>query len=409
MTILHVDMDAFYASVEELEHPELRGKPLIVGGTRESRGVVAAANYVARRFGIHSAMPSAEAFRRCPELISLPPRIDEYAKISRKIREIFFRFTPLVEPLSLDEAFLDVTGCRAHAGSAVAIGREIQQTILDETGLVASVGIAPNKFLAKIASDLDKPNGFVFVNPEQISEFLDPLPVGRIWGVGKSTAKVFERLRVETIRDLRAVSCERLQQLFGRQGEHFYQLARGIDARKVVPDREAKSISHERTFPEDISEVELLRAWIIELSEQVARRLRRHQLNARTVHLKLRFGNFQTLSRSQTLDQPTNVTAVIRRIALGQLKSCLPGKAEGVRLLGVGVSHFSGKGGVQRTLFDNTEEGEPEATVVRQQQLDQAADEIVKRFGIDSLSRGSGIMHQLSKQKVNADRDALKD
>lgn len=258
--ILHIDMDAFYASVEERDNPSLVGKPVIVGGSPESRGVVAAANYEARKFGVHSAMAAARAWRLCPHAIVIKPRIDYYASVSRQIRDIFEQFTPLVEPLSLDEAFLDVTGSEPLFGPSAEIGRQIKLRIREELKLTASVGVATNKFVAKIASALKKPDGFVLVEPGEIQAFLDPLPVGNLWGVGKVTGQVFERLNVLTIGQLRQMSLGTLNKLFGTSGEHYWQLAHGIDNRRVVPDREAKSISNETTFAEDIADMEVLRA-----------------------------------------------------------------------------------------------------------------------------------------------------
>src|SRR5579863_1122168 len=290
--ILHVDMDAFYASVEERERPELVGKPLIVGGTPQGRGVVAAANYAVRKFGVHSAMPTSTALRLCPQAIVLRPRLDYYAAVSEEIREILYRFTPLVEPLSLDEAFVDVTGSELLFGPSVEIGRRIKREIREALRLVASVGVAPNKFLAKIASDLEKPDGFVVVEPANVQEFLDPLPVGRLWGVGRVTGLALDKLGIRTIGDVRKMSLAVLQQHFGKAGEHLWCLSQGIDERRVVPDRETKSISHETTFSVDISDSEVLRAWLVELSEQVGCRLRRHNLSGRTVQIKIRLADF---------------------------------------------------------------------------------------------------------------------
>jgi DNA polymerase-4 len=287
--ILHCDMDAFYASVEERDRPELVGKPVIVGGTPEKRGVVSAANYVARRYGVHSAMPAVTAHRLCPQGIYLPPRIDYYAEVSAQIRAIFERFTPLVEPLSLDEAFLDVTGSEHLFGPAVEIGRKIKQAIRQEIRLVVSAGVAPNKFLAKIASDLKKPDALVVVEPDKVQEFLDPLPVERLWGVGKQSSKVFQRLGIHTVGQLRQWPLDVLQARFGTSGEHLWKLAHGRDDRPVVREREAKSISHETTFEHDIADLEVLRAWLVDLTEQVGCRLRRHGLRGRTVQLKVRF------------------------------------------------------------------------------------------------------------------------
>lgn len=395
--ILHVDMDAYYASVEERDLPELVGLPLIVGGSRTGRGVVAAANYVAREYGIRSAMPTAKAFRLCPQLISVSPRMEHYSKISQQIREIFFRFTPLVEPLSLDEAFLDVTGCQALFGTGPEIARKIKSVILEETSLVASVGVAPNKFLAKIASDLQKPDGLVVVDPNRIEEFLELLPVGRMWGVGKVTGTVLDKMGVETIGDLRRVDAEILNQCFGSQGIHFHKLSQGIDHREVIPDRKAKSISHERTFESDITDRQALRAWTLELCELVARRLRQQSLKGRTIQLKVRFSDFRTISRSHSLTEATNVTAEIWEIAAELLDAAIPKQHTGVRLLGVGVHQFERKQKVQQSLFAS--DGEQ-----KQQRLDSAADQIQNKFGLDSLARGSAILHhQKRKEDVKGD------
>jgi len=385
--ILHVDMDAFYASVEERDRPELVGKPLIVGGTVEGRGVVAAANYVIRKFGVHSAMPTATALRLCPQAIVLPPRLDYYARISEQIRQIFDRYTPVVEPLSLDEAFLDVTGSESLFGPSESIGRRIKQEIRNELQLTASVGVAPNKFLAKVASDLEKPDGFTVVDSQRIQEFLDLLPVGRLWGVGRVAGEAFDRLGVRTIRDLRQLSPELLTRLFGQSGEQFWQLARGIDERRVVPDREAKSISHETTFATDLEAPEVLRAWLLELSEQVAWRLRRHKLRGRTVTIKVRFDDFQTITRSHTRDDPTDITREIVQTALELLTERMPAKRFRVRLLGVGISGFENPEQIQGSLFTDEDR-------LRQSRLDETADRLKERFGSNALQRASSLLHE---------------
>jgi DNA polymerase-4 len=383
--ILHVDMDAFYASVEERDRPELVGKPVIIGGTPEGRGVVAAANYVVRKYGVHSAMASSTAKRLCPHAIVLPPRMEYYAEVSEQIREIFLRFTPLVEPLSLDEAFLDVTGSEPLFGTAVTMGQMIKSEISKQLRLVASVGVAPNKFLAKIASDLKKPDGFVVVEPYAVQEFLDPLPVSRLWGVGRVTGAVFDKLGIHTIRDVRNLPQSFLEQHFGEHGAHLWELAQGIDDRRVIPDRDAKSISHETTFARDIIDLEVLQAWVTELAEQVAWRLRRHKLLGRTIHLKVRFNDFRTITRAQTLAHSTNTTEDIRKAATEMLLQRLPGKRMPVRLLGVGVSGFATTVQRQRMLFDDHH--------VAQTNLDKATDRIRDQFGMDSLSRASGMLH----------------
>lgn len=382
--ILHVDMDAFYASIEERDNPELVGQPVIVGGTPEGRGVVAAANYVARKYGIHSAMPSSTAWRLCPHAVRLPPRMSFYAEVSRQIQSIFHRYTPLVEPLSLDEAFLDTTGSEHLFGSAVEIGRKIKADIHRELGLVASVGVAPVKFVAKIASDLKKPDGFVVVTVDAVQAFLDPLPVSRIWGVGKVSGQTFRKLGIRTIGELRQLPVEILVDHFGQGGNHLWQLAHGLDDRQVVPDHEAKSISNETTFAADISDTEVLRAWLLDLTEQVAARLRRHKLRGRTVQLKVRFADFQTITRAQTLPEPTNITHDIWQVAREILDTRLPAGHLPVRLLGVGVSGFDGAGQSQGLLFDYEEQH-------KHRQLDSVVDQIKERYGGAAVRRGSGL------------------
>ncbi|MDH3719373.1 MAG: DNA polymerase IV [Planctomycetota bacterium] len=389
--IIHVDMDAFYASVEERDRPELKGKPVIVGGTADRRGVVAAANYVVRQFGVHSAMPSATAQRLCPHAVFLPCRLDYYSEVSQQIRHIFHRFTPLVEPLSLDEAFLDATGSEGLFGPAETIGHQIKDAIREEVDLIASVGVAPNKFLAKIASDLEKPDAFVVVDPDGIQEFLDPLPVERLWGVGRAASKVFQRLGVRTIRQLRQLPPDVLKSHFGNHGEHLWELAHGIDHRPVVPDREAKSISHETTFATDIDDTEALRAWLLELTEQVARRLRRHALRGWTVEIKVRFADFRTITRSRKLPDPTNSSHELCEAANELFNTRLPGGHPPVRLLGMGVHDIDRSGLTQAHLFD---EGDRD----KHDRIDEVGDLVRERFGTEALSRGSTLKHKAGDQ-----------
>jgi len=384
--ILHVDMDAFYASVEVREQPGLAGRPVIVGGSPRGRGVVSAANYEARRFGIHSAMPTARAMRLCPEAVCLPGRMSLYASISRQIREIFNRYSPLVEPLSLDEAFLDVTDSQRLFGSAAEIANAIKQAIRNELSLVASVGIAPNKFIAKIASDLDKPDGFVEVMPEEVQAFLDPLPVSRIWGVGKATGKELDRLGISTIAQLRQQSEAVLQDRFGKFGNHLWRLANGMDDRPVVSDSEAKSISNETTFDSDISNRDTLRAWLMELTEQVCWRLRQHDLYGRTVQIKLRFADFSTITRSHTLPEATQQTKQVWQAVMALFDKAMQSESRRLRLVGVGVSGLSEtaqRPQVQTDMFE-----QPKDT--RQTQLDEVADAIKSRFGSSGIRRGTG-------------------
>ncbi len=388
MAILHVDMDAFYASVEIRERPELAGKPVIVGGSAEGRGVVSAASYEARKYGVHSAVPMARALRLCPDAVRLPVRMNLYSKVSQQIHAIFARYTPEIEPLSLDEAFLDVNASEKLFGSAADIARRIKQEIHDELSLVASVGIAPNKFLAKIASDLDKPDGFVEVRPDDIQSFLDPLPVGRLWGVGKVTGSEFERLGIKTIAQVRRQSPEFLQMKFGNFGIQLWELAHGRDSRPVVTDHRAKSISNENTFETDVRDKEVLRSWLMDLTEQVGYRLRRHDLYGRTVQIKLRFSDFKTITRSHTLSEPTQMTRDIWQAALNLLNDYLAGHHQPVRLLGVGISGLATElplEPVQGDLFTPQEQ-----TPARKKEIDKLADAINNRFGKLQLRRGSG-------------------
>lgn len=387
--ILHVDMDAFYASVEEREQPHLAGKPLIVGGTPDGRGVVCAANYAAREFGVHSAMPTATAIRKCPDATIIPPRMDFYADVSRQIREIFHRYTPVVEPLSLDEAFLDVNGSTKLFGTVENIGRQIKAEIKSELSLVASVGVAPNKFLAKLASDLQKPNGFTIIEPEKVQSTLDPLPVQRIWGIGKVTTQRMAKIGIRTIADLRRLSREELQNQFGAAGLKFWNLARGIDDREVEADRRAKSVSHETTFASDVEDIDELSAWLLELTELVAARLRRKGIVGGTIHLKIRYHDFDTYTRSRSLPSATNKTDLLWATAKHLLFSELPERPLKVRLIGMGVSNLRTGQHQQLELFadDHHEDNS------RPSRLDELTDEIRQRFGSAALRRASTVEH----------------
>lgn len=382
--ILHIDMDAFYASVEELDDPSLKGRPVIVGGSPQSRGVVSAANYIARGFGVHSAMPTANAYRLCPQGVFLPTRMQRYIEISQQIHAIFHRYTPLIEPLSLDEAFLDVRASESLFGSAEQIGRRIQSEIATELGLIASVGVAPNKFLAKIASDLEKPNGFVIVQPEQIQAFLDPLPIRRLWGVGKASAQRLHALGLYTIQDIREMPREELERVLGNHGEHLWEIAHGRDNRPLVTDREVKSISHETTFAEDITDAALLRSQLLHLTEQVAWRLRSHGLKGKTIQLKLRYGDFRSVSRSLSLDSPTDNTDTLWHKVETLFIERIPHPLTPVRLIGMGVSGFEHQHEPQADLFAEQEEE-------KSPQMDQLSDAIRERFGKAGIQRARGL------------------
>ncbi len=381
--ILHVDMDAFYASVEELDDPGLVGQPVVVGGTPDGRGVVAAANYAARRYGIHSAMPAAQARRLCPHAVFIRSRMDRYVEVSRELRDIFARYTPLLEPLSLDEAFLDVTSSLRLFGDGQAIARRIKEEIRDELGLVASVGVAPNKFLAKLASDLDKPDGLVVVPTDAIEAFLEPLPVSRLWGVGKVSNRDLAEMGVYTIGDLRRLPEELLVSRFAKSAAHWARLARGIDDRRVVPDRDAKSISHETTFATDIGDAEVLKSWLLELTEQAATRLRRQGLRGKTVFIKVRYADFHTVTRSESLDAPSNATRELYVTAARLLQTQLARSPRPVRLLGMGASGITSEELEQGQLFE-TEDRE------QQRRIDTVVDSIKSRFGNRALRRGGG-------------------
>lgn len=381
--ILHIDMDAFYASIEQRDDPSLRGKPIVVGGS-SARGVVSAASYEARQFGIHSAMPGKRAAELCPELIFVRGRMSHYAAIGRQVREIFHRYTPIVQPLSLDEAFLDVAGTELLHGDAEGIGKAIKQSIRDELNLVASVGIAPLKFVAKIASDLGKPNGFVRVDAENIIKFLDPLPVSRLWGVGRVGQEKLKRLNLNQIGDIRVFDREILQIKFGKWGDHLWRLANGIDNRAVVPDHTAKQISHERTFGEDVSDEEVLRAVVSHLSEQIARRLRRHGREAKSVAIKYRREDFQTFTSSTTFSRATDCTDEIFRGAAKMLGDMRQKQPRPVRLIGVSVGTLTRPGAVkQLSLFDLVEGGSS------QRDVDKVVDSLSDRMGSNAVYRAT--------------------
>ena len=379
--IIHVDMDAFYASVEQLDNPDLVGKAVIVGGDPKQRGVVSAASYEARKFGVHSAMPMSQAVRICPDAIVLPVRMKRYVELSKQIHAIFQQFTPQIEPISLDEAFLDVTRSLQLFGSEEKIGRVIKDQIREKLGLVASVGIAANKFLAKLASDLDKPDGFVVITEKNRQQTLDPLPVSKIWGVGKVTEKTLKSKGINTIKQLRETPPEILRSIFGDQISHTLRLARGVDNREVESSREAKSISSEQTFATDIADKHILIDVLLNQVEDVAQRLRLNDLEAKTITLKLRYEDFLTITRSNTFNHPTNVTKILWQEAEQVFSKWYKKSAGALRLLGFGVSGLQKAGSGQHELF-------PEPELEKQKRLDEAFDKIRSKFGHDALRRG---------------------
>lgn len=337
--IIHIDMDAFYASVEQRDDPALRGKPLAVGhGAR--RGVVAAASYEARRFGVRSAMPSTTALRKCPQLIFTPPRFEVYRAVSRQIHAIFADFADLIEPLSLDEAYLDVTADKAGVGSATETARQIRARILAETGLTASAGVSYNKFLAKMASDQNKPNGQFLVGPGRGEAFVATLPIGRFYGVGEVTERKMKTLGIETGEDLHRQSLEMLVHHFGRSGPWFFGIARGIDERPVNPDRERKSSGSETTFEVDLLDTARIEAEIAALAAKVFSWCEKAGAFGRTVTVKIKYADFQQATRSRSLAGPVTDGETLRRVARDLVGSVYPLRA-GVRLLGVTVSSFA--------------------------------------------------------------------
>jgi DNA polymerase-4 len=384
-TILHVDMDAFYVSVELLRRPELRGQPVVVGGAG-NRGVVAAASYEARAFGIHSAMPSTRARRLCPHAVFLPGDHAHYGEVSGRVMAIFRSFTPLVEPISLDEAFLDVTGARRLHGDGPTIARAIRGRVLDAEGLTCSVGVASTKFIAKLASEAAKPRatptgpapglGVKVVEPGAELRFLHPLPASALWGVGPATLARLERFGVRTVGDIAALPIDALVSSLGKaNGEHLHLLAAGVDERDVVPDQAPKSIGHEETFAHDHHRLDTLSREAVRMADAVAGRLRNHDLAGRTVSLKVRFHDFRTITRSTTFPAPVDDTATITRAAKLLLEQIDP--TPGVRLLGVTVSALAAAGGRQLSLDDLTTRSWDEAS--------GAVDAIRQRFGDTSI------------------------
>jgi len=381
-TILHLDLDAFFASVEQRDDPALRGQPVLVGGSGP-RGVIAAASYEARRFGCRSAMPTAMARRLCPEAIVVKPRFEAYSAASEAVFDIMERVTPLIEPLSIDEAFLDVTGSRRLLGDGPTIARRLRHEIRSATGLAASVGVAGNKFLAKLASDFSKPDGLLVVDDAWKRDVLPGLGIGRLWGVGPVLEEALRQRGVGTFRDLADAEPATLARLVGSDAARLQRLARGEDQRPVVVDRAAKSIGQERTVAEDLVDRDEVKALLLREVEAIARRLRRAGLRARTLTLKIRFGDYRTISRSTTWESPTDRTDLLWQRASGLFDQWAAAAFQPVRLIGASISQLAA-GPAQPGLFTHEEEG-------RRRALDAVADRIAERFGRGAASRGGGI------------------
>jgi DNA polymerase-4 len=375
-TILHVDLDAFFAAVEQRDRPELRGLPVIVGGDPTGRGVVSASSYEARAFGVHSAMSLREAFRRCPDGVFLPVDGRRYQQASRDVMAVLRRYTPVVEPISIDEAFLDVTGSRALFGDGPTIARAIKAAVRDEVGLTASVGVATTKLVAKVASDLRKPDGLVVVDPGDEAAFLAPLAISRLWGVGAKTAAVLDDYGVRTIGDLAALSPDLVVRRFGKHGASLVARARGMDADPVHEGDPAKSVGHEHTFDVDTSDREIIERTLLAMSEGVAGRLRSAGVRASTIAVKIRDSSFRTITRQRTLREPTDLTEPIFQTALELARPEVRGLR--VRLLGVSASNLGER--EQLGLFPSEDP--------RRRAAIQAADTLRRRYGADAVTRG---------------------
>ena len=374
-------MDAFYASVEEMDNPELKGKPVIVGGS-SMRGVVSAASYEARKYKIHSAMPIAQAKRLCPHGVFLPVRMKRYKEISNRVFSIFQKYTPLVEPLSLDEAFLDVTSSRKLFGTADDIARQIRKQVFGETSLTISAGVAASKLVAKIASDFNKPDGLTIVPAGSEAEFLAPLPIKRLWGVGKKTQETLVLLGVHTIGDIAGLSLDLLKQKFGKHGKHLYLSALGLDERDVETEHETKSVGHEFTFDADLSEIEAIRRELLELSGMVAKRLRHYQLKGKTITLKVKYHDFRQVTRSSTINEHTADSKRIYQEVLQLLKRTDAGK-QSARLLGISVSGLKLDGGSnQQLLFPEMQ------TSKKREEINKALDAIQEKYGSTAILPG---------------------
>ncbi len=385
-TIIHLDMDAFFASVEQRDDPALRGKPVVVGADPKGgagRGVVSACSYEARPFGIHSAMPISRAYRLCPTAVYVRPRMARYVEMSDRIFAILREYTDLVEPLSIDEAFLDVTASQHLFGPAAEIGRTLKARVRSELGLVASIGLAPNKFLAKVGSDLGKPDGFVIVAPGKEREFLDPLPISRLWGVGPKTEARLHQMGFRAIGQIARTPVETLERLLGQSGRDLWHLANGRDDREVEPEQEAKSIGAEHTFAEDTADLDLLRRTMLELADRVGRHLRRDEVVAGGVTLKFRDHRFHTLTRAAILERPTDVGETLFQAAW-RLLAKVDWQGKHVRLLGVTATRLASAARPdmgQMSLFSPGPD--PKRDLAR------TVDTIQERFGRDAITRAS--------------------
>ena len=381
--IMHIDLDAFFVSVEQAERPELRGKPVVVGGRPDQRGVVAAASYEARAFGLHSGMPLITASRLCPQAIFIEGNFPKYRRASEKFMKILADFSPFMEPMGLDEAYLDVTGFESLHGSIRQMALAIKKRVKDEIGLTASVGIASGKIVAKVASDLSKPDGLIEVPEGGEGAFLAPLPIGKLPGIGKKTERLLRGLGIATIGELARMPLSTLKSHFGASGEVLQRFASGVDERKVEPPGEAKSISRETTFAQDTRNRPQLEATLRYLSERVGGELREPNKQACCVTLKLRYADFTTITRSRTLSQPFDADQTIFETGLGLLKKALSQDKRAVRLIGIGVSHLT-KPGSQLSMWDSS--------ALKLGQLNRAIDRIRQKYGFTAIQTGRTLL-----------------
>ena len=381
-TIIHIDMDAFYASVEQRDNTKLMGKPVVVGADPKSgrgRGVVSAASYEARKFGIHSALSISQAYIRCPQAIFLPVRGERYVEVSQNIMAILRNYTPLVEPISLDEAFLDMTGTERLKGNVRDVGKKIKLEIKKEEKLTASIGIGPNKLIAKIASDINKPNGFVVVEQERVKEFLNPLPVRRLWGIGKKTEERLSMMDIHKISELAALTEKRLNEIFGNMGNVISNYVKGVDSSPVLPYKEVKSISNESTFEKDCFDQSNHIDVILQLSEKVGYRLRKKKLYGKTVFLKIRLSDYSTYIRNITTSEPISLSEDIFNNAFS-LYSSIDLKKQPVRLIGLGVTQLINMNSIQTDLFKSGQ--------IKREQVTRAMDRLRSKYGEKIIGRG---------------------
>jgi DNA polymerase-4 len=380
--ILHIDMDAFYASVEQLDNPWLKGKCVIVGGT-SNRGVVSASSYEARKFGVRSAMPIFQARQKCPEGVFIPPRMERYKEVSKKIMAILREFSPQVEVVSIDEAYIDISGGQRLHGDPEMVAMDIKNKIKEKLGLTCSVGVAPGKFLAKVASDMDKPDGLTIIGPQQVNQFIETLAVQKVPGVGKKTFLQLESMGIKTLGDVKKFPEKMLLDRLGKFGQRLIELASGRDHSTVTPWSPHKSISSERTLGEDTDDKKLLYKYLLKQSEEIARQLRKSNVKAKTITLKLKHADFKQFTRSKTIDTPTQSSETIYRYAVRLLDDYR--LTQKIRLIGVGTSGFkSTDRPVQLNLFDRVKESDQ-----TWEKVDRTVETITKKFGRDAIKRGT--------------------